>query len=102
MVFRPSATTRCSPQTILWPSVPSRASASRRRVPDDVSVIGFNNIDYASAIAPELTTIAQPIAKIGATVIKVLLAQIHDPASPPESIVLEPSLIERESCRVVK
>src|SRR5579859_2558256 len=38
---------------------------ARRQVPDDVSVIGFDNISYATAITPELTTIAQPIARMG-------------------------------------
>jgi LacI family transcriptional regulator, galactose operon repressor len=74
---------------------------ARRRVPKDVSVIGFDNISYTTAIIPELTTIAQPIAEIGQTIIRLLLRQIHDPASAPEVVVLEPTLIERESCRTV-
>jgi len=73
----------------------------RRSVPDDVSVIGFDNISYTTAITPELTTIAQPIAEIGQTVIQLLLRQIHDPASAPQVVMLQPTLIERESCRTV-
>jgi LacI family transcriptional regulator len=72
-----------------------------RRVPDDVSVIGYDNISYATAITPELTTIAQPIGEIGETTMRLLLKQIHDPACPPEVIVLEASLVERESCRCI-
>jgi len=74
---------------------------ARRRVPDDVSVIGFDNISYTTAITPELTTVAQPIAEIGQTVMQLLLRQIHDPTSAPEVVMLEPTLIERESCRTV-
>lgn len=72
---------------------------AQRRVPDDVSVIGFDNISYATAITPELTTIAQPIAEMGASIIQLLLRQIHDSPGPSEVVVLEPTLIERESCR---
>jgi LacI family transcriptional regulator len=73
----------------------------RRRVPDDVSVIGFDNISYATAITPELTTIAQPIAEMGETIMQLLLRQIHEPVAAPEVVVLEPFLIERESCCVI-
>ena len=51
---------------------------------------------------PELTTIAQPVMEIGQRVIDLLLKQINDPASAPEVVVLEPTLIERESCRAVR
>ena len=74
---------------------------TQRRVPGDVSVIGFDNISYTTAITPELTTIAQPIAEIGSAIIQLLLRQIHDPASTPEVMVLQPTLIERESCRAM-
>jgi LacI family transcriptional regulator len=73
----------------------------QRRVPDDVSVIGFDNISYTTAITPELTTIAQPIAEMGETMIQLLLRQIKDPSSAAEVVLLEPTLIERESCRGV-
>ena len=73
-----------------------------RRVPNDVSVIGFDNISYTTLVAPELTTIAQPVMEIGQRVIDLLLKQINDPASAPEVVVLEPTLIERESCRAVR
>jgi len=66
-----------------------------------VSVIGFDNISYTTAITPELTTIAQPIAEMGETIMQLLLRQIHNPAGIPEVVVLEPTLIERESCRDV-
>ena len=74
---------------------------TQRRVPGDVSAIGFDNISYTIAIMPELTTIAQPIAEMGRAIIQLLLRQIHDPASAPEMVVLQPTLIERESCRAV-
>lgn len=73
----------------------------QRRVPDDVSVIGFDNIAYATAVTPELTTIAQPITALGETAFTLLLKKLDDPASPPEAVVLQPTLVERQSCRTI-
>ncbi|MFN8489501.1 MAG: LacI family DNA-binding transcriptional regulator [Caldilineaceae bacterium] len=70
----------------------------KRCVPEDVSVIGYDNIVYSTAITPELTTIAQPIPELGETAFTLLLNKIDDPTSPPETVVLQPSLIERASC----
>jgi len=71
----------------------------KRRIPEDISVVGFDNIVYATALSPELTTVAQPIQQLGETACRLLLNKIEVPDSPPESVVLEPILIERESCR---
>lgn len=69
------------------------------RVPEDISVIGFDNIFYASAFEPGLTTIAQPIVAIGQECITQLLERIHLPEKPPTHIKLPVELIERSSCR---
>lgn len=71
----------------------------KRRIPEDISVVGFDNIVYATALSPELTTVAQPIHQLGETACRLLLNKIEVPDSPPESVVLEPTLIERASCR---
>lgn len=68
------------------------------RVPQDVSVIGFDNIPYAQTTVPPLTTIAQPIEEIGKCCIEVLLQQIRMPDAPVHQDVLLPSLVIRESC----
>jgi LacI family transcriptional regulator len=73
----------------------------KRRVPEDISVIGYDNITYATAVMPELTTIAQPITELGETALTLLLKKIENPNSTPEVVVLEPTLIERKSCRVI-
>jgi LacI family transcriptional regulator len=69
------------------------------RVPEDLSIIGYDNIFYASAFEPALTTIAQPIATIGQECIARLLERIHLPEKPPIHITLPVKLIERSSCR---
>jgi DNA-binding LacI/PurR family transcriptional regulator len=69
------------------------------RVPEDISIIGFDNIFYASAFEPALTTIAQPITAIGQSCIAQLLQRIQQPEKPPTSITLPVELIERSSCQ---
>ena len=69
------------------------------RVPEDLSIIGFDNIFYASTSEPALTTIAQPIAAMGQECITQLLQRIQQPEKPPTLITLPVELIERSSCR---
>jgi len=67
------------------------------RVPADVSVIGFDNIKAAAYTLPRLTTINQPLAEIGRIATQSLLNRIHGTATPPDEIIVEPTLVVRES-----
>jgi LacI family transcriptional regulator len=69
-----------------------------RRVPDDVSVIGFDNVDLAEIVYPPLTTIHQPRYEIGRAAVEIVLSQAEE-ERPPEHRVLGVQLIERQSCR---
>lgn len=69
-----------------------------RRVPDEVSVIGFDDIPQASASYPSITTVAQPIAEMGRCAVRLLLDRIVQRDSPYQRIVLTTTLVERESC----
>ncbi len=69
------------------------------RVPEDLSIIGYDDIFYASAFQPALTTIAQPIATMGQTCIALLLERIQQPDKQSTQITLPVELIERSSCR---
>lgn len=71
-----------------------------RRVPDDVSVIGFDDIPYAAAVYPAVTTIAQPIAEMGRLGLRLLLDRIRDPVRPPNRVLLSTRLMQRESVAV--
>lgn len=73
-----------------------------KSVPEDVSVIGFDNIPQSAASYPTLTTIAQPIEQLGQTSILRLLERIRKRETDPARIVLEPELIIRESCKTVR
>ncbi len=66
------------------------------RVPEDVSVIGFDDINSAAFQIPSLTTVRQPLDKMGALAAEILLQRIHGGANPVE-VTVEPELIVRES-----
>lgn len=67
------------------------------RVPEDVSVIGFDDIKAAAYTLPRLTTINQPLEEIGRIATQSLLNRIHDTLPPRDQIMVEPELIVRES-----
>ena len=71
-------------------------------VPDDVSVIGFNNVAWAELVCPTLSTVRQPIAELGRRAVLLLHERLKKPLRQPQEVVLEVDLIERESTRRVK
>lgn len=72
------------------------------RVPEDVSVIGFDDIKAAAFTLPRLTTINQPLEEIGRIATQSLLNRIHDTVPPRDEITVEPELIVRESTGPVR
>lgn len=67
------------------------------RVPEDFSVIGFDNIPMSQHLTPKLTTIAQDLNQKASHVVDLLFKKIDDPHSPTQHTVLDVQLIERES-----
>ena len=68
------------------------------RVPEDVSVIGFDDIKAAEFNNPRLTTIRQPLANMGRIAAQCVLNRIHEREKfRKQIIVLEPELVVRES-----
>jgi LacI family transcriptional regulator len=53
------------------------------RVPDDVSVMGFDGLRAGLMTVPQVTTVAQPLADIGAEAVRILDGRIHNPDAPP-------------------
>lgn len=74
-------------------------SAMGLAVPDDLSVMGFDNIDHAAYSIPELTTVAQPIEEMGTCAAEILLQHMgkDEETSPVQSITLSTNLIIRKS-----
>ncbi len=68
------------------------------RVPEDVSVVGFDDIQSAAYSTPSLTTVRQPLFEMGQRGAKILLERIANrEAPPPAEVVMEPELVLRES-----
>jgi LacI family repressor for deo operon, udp, cdd, tsx, nupC, and nupG len=67
------------------------------RVPQDVSVVGFDDIRYARYTSPPLTTIAQPKNALGREAMTMLIELLNDPGVPPRKRVLSADLVVRGS-----
>jgi LacI family transcriptional regulator len=67
------------------------------RVPEDVSLISFDNVMLSSAVYPPLTTVAQPIAEMAELSVRLLLERMANKEAPYARTVLSTTLVERES-----
>jgi len=67
------------------------------RVPDDVSVVGFDDIQGAVYVNPPLTTVKQPLQKMGEIAARTLLDRIEGRAKYIPEIAIEPELVVRRS-----
>jgi LacI family transcriptional regulator len=67
------------------------------RVPEDVSVVGFDDIEAAAFHSPSLTTVRQPLRRMGEIAAEVLLDRIEGGTERPKQIAVEPELVIRES-----
>lgn len=70
-------------------------------IPDDVSLIGFDNIDMASYVKPALTTIAVPTKELGRLAVKIMLDKLETKRDYAIKVNLPIKLVQRESCRAI-
>ncbi|WP_226654869.1 LacI family DNA-binding transcriptional regulator [Pseudalkalibacillus hwajinpoensis] len=68
------------------------------KVPEDVAVVGFDNIQFSEIFEPALTTIAQPLIEMGKQSMELLLKQIKGDSLKKKQLVLDTKLIIRDSC----
>ncbi len=68
------------------------------KVPEDISVIGFDDISLASLITPPLTTIHQPMEEISRTVVQMAIDMVENPHRERVDVVLSTELVIRKSC----
>ncbi len=71
------------------------------RIPDHVSVVGFDDIPGAQSANPPLTTVCQPLRDMGRAATRMLLGFIEDPNRGVERIALPTELIVRATCRSI-
>jgi DNA-binding LacI/PurR family transcriptional regulator len=69
-----------------------------QRLPDDISIIGFDDIPLASYFDPPLTTLRQPMRETGERAVQLLVETIQNPDRTPEQIAVPARLVERASC----
>ena len=77
------------------------AQALGRQVPDDLSVMGFDNIELADRISPPLTTLHVDKAGMGRMAVQLLVNRVAYPNASPVTTFIHPRLIERQSVRKV-
>ena len=71
------------------------------RIPHDVALVGFDDVRVATAVDPALTTVRQPIERLGSMAADLLLNRLEDPRdenAPAHRVVLSADLIVRDSC----
>ncbi len=67
------------------------------RVPEDVAIVGFDNIDMTTMLTPTITTVDQPSYQLGYQASELLIEKINYPQTPNKQIILDTELIIRES-----
>lgn len=91
----PTAIFACNDMTAF--GVIHELAAQGLRVPQDVSVIGFDNIEFSQMVNPPLTTVKQPDYEMGKLACTMLLDMLRGEKVGGMDVVLQPELIERSS-----
>ena len=78
-------------------SLMSALASLGKKVPDDVRVAGFDDVNFARIVSPSLTTMHQQCDEIGATAYRTLLARVERPDLPPRTVSLSSPLVIRDS-----
>jgi DNA-binding LacI/PurR family transcriptional regulator len=68
------------------------------RIPQDIAIVGFDDLSWAPSINPPLTAVAQPTYELGKWAANLLLGRLSERDKEPVEIILKPSLIVRVSC----
>ena len=72
------------------------------RVPEDVALVGFDDLPLAHQTDPPLTTMRQPMAAMGKRLVEILLDIIENGPHPARQVIFEQELVIRESCGALK
>ena len=69
-----------------------------RRVPEDIALVGFDDMPFAARTDPPLTTVRQPVQRTGEVAAETLMDLIEHPDAQPRRILLPTELVIRASC----
>ncbi|MBI0297212.1 LacI family DNA-binding transcriptional regulator [Streptomyces sp. PRKS01-29] len=75
----------------------SAVNARGLRVPEDISVVAFDDAEWTRVVRPRLSVVAQPVQELGAEAVRALLTRIETGARPPRHITLDTTFITRDS-----
>jgi LacI family transcriptional regulator len=68
-------------------------------IPDQVGLVGFDDLPWSRLVHPRLTAVAQPTYHLGRTAAQMLVERAVDPGSSVRSVTLPTSLVVRDSSR---
>jgi LacI family transcriptional regulator len=68
------------------------------KVPDDIAIVGFDDLPPARSSSPPLSTIRQPIMRLGVKAVEMLLDIIESGNQSPQRMIFDTELVIRESC----
>lgn len=68
------------------------------KVPDDVRVVGFDDVKYAKLLRVPLTTVQQPCQALGTLAVQAMYERLHHPDLPPREMLITAPLVVRDSC----
>jgi DNA-binding LacI/PurR family transcriptional regulator len=68
------------------------------RIPEDIAIVGFDDLPIATLSDIQLTTIRQPVVSFGAKAVEILIDLIENGINPPRHIIMDTELVIRDSC----
>ena len=68
-----------------------------KRIPEDLSIIGFTDNEILSYLPLKMTTVRQPVEELGCLAVEVLIDKINDSGTPPRTIRIKTEIVERDS-----
>ncbi|MHB1305582.1 MAG: LacI family DNA-binding transcriptional regulator [Limisphaerales bacterium] len=68
------------------------------RIPDDLAVVGFDDMPWATSLRPPLTAVAQPAEELGRAAAQLLIERLHSPGRLVRQVILPTRLVIRASC----
>jgi DNA-binding LacI/PurR family transcriptional regulator len=71
------------------------------RIPEDMRLVGIDDVSYAGLLPVPLTTVRQPTREIGEAALRTMLDRIRMPHQPPREILLDGELVIRRSCGAI-
>lgn len=72
-----------------------------KRVPEEVSLLGFDDIPWAELVYPSLSTVKQPLTELGSEAVSLLHRRLQEPGLPLQQLLLDVKLVVRNSARAV-